>query len=168
MQPNRKTCSSRGSPARQFSRSDVANTHPTKILRVIREHPIVILYRLCKFRNRGQRGWAVRAELGRSQWPVPMRASKRGSLVSELSRESKNMPEINLFSTTIQNVTISVTSITANQISLNYHSPNGNSPGSFGNALYIWQSGDQIPWQTDAQSSQAVTTSTPDGSTSFT
>jgi hypothetical protein len=75
--------------------------------------------------------------------------------------------EINLHSTTVQNVTISVTSVTANQISLNYHSPNGNTPGSFGNALYIWQSGDQIPWQTDAQNSQALTTSSPDGSASF-
>jgi len=75
--------------------------------------------------------------------------------------------EVNIHSTTVQNVTLTITSVTASQISLTYRSPNGNQPSKFGNALYIWQSGDQIPWQTAALSSQAMTTSSSDGSASF-
>jgi hypothetical protein len=74
---------------------------------------------------------------------------------------------VRLHSTTVQNVRVTVTGASATQISLTYHSPNGNQPNKFGNSLYIWQSGDQIPWQTDALSTQALTTNSPDGDASF-
>jgi hypothetical protein len=74
------------------------------------------------------------------------------------------MPDLS--STTVQNVVVTVTSVTGTQISFTFHTPNGNLPSSFGNNIYIWQSGDQIPWQTTVRG-QAISVNTPDGSGSF-
>ena len=57
--------------------------------------------------------------------------------------------------------------VTANQISLTFDTPNGNQPNDFGNEVWIWQSGNQIPW-TSAGKSQAIKVNTPSGDVSFT
>ncbi len=66
-----------------------------------------------------------------------------------------------------QQVTINTTDVSANQISLKFDTPNGNQPSSYGNNVYIWQSGNQVPWSSDALNSQAITVNTPNGTVSF-
>ncbi|ACZ76255.1 MULTISPECIES: hypothetical protein [Dickeya] len=64
-------------------------------------------------------------------------------------------------------VTTDSDSVSANQISVDYSGPNANQPSTYGNILYIWQSGDAIPWSADALNSDALVANTPSGSQSF-
>ncbi|MCY9848967.1 hypothetical protein [Pectobacterium jejuense] len=77
--------------------------------------------------------------------------------------------ELGLSATADQNIIVTTdpSSVTANQISVDYSGPNANQPSTYGNILYIWQSGDEIPWSTDAIDSAPVVGNSPSGSQSF-
>lgn len=66
-----------------------------------------------------------------------------------------------------QTVVVNTTDVSAKQISVKFDTPNGNLPNTFGNTLWIWQSGNQVPWSS-AGKSQAVEVNTPSGDASFT
>ncbi len=57
--------------------------------------------------------------------------------------------------------------VSANQIGVDYNGPNANQPSTYGNVLYIWQSGEAIPWSSDAKNFAAVIGNSPAGSQSF-
>lgn len=69
-----------------------------------------------------------------------------------------------------QQVSIRVPSggVSATQINLDFHTPNTNQPNSYGNVVYIWQSGNQVPWGTPALNKQVIGNNSPSGSVSFT
>ncbi|ATV43840.1 hypothetical protein V6M93_07990 [Pectobacterium brasiliense] len=77
--------------------------------------------------------------------------------------------ELGLSATADQNIIVTTdpSSVTANQISVDYSGPNANQPSTYGNILYIWQSGDAIPWSTDALDSDSLVGNSPSGSQSF-
>lgn len=52
-------------------------------------------------------------------------------------------------------------------ISLEFSTPNNNTPATFQNVIYLWQSGDQIPWSQKELKSQLITVDTPDGTVIF-
>ncbi|WJV60691.1 hypothetical protein PCO86_11075 [Pectobacteriaceae bacterium CE70] len=64
-------------------------------------------------------------------------------------------------------VTTDSGSVSANQITVDYNGPNGNQPNTYGNILYIWQSGDAIPWSSAALNSAPLAGNSPAGSQSF-
>lgn len=68
-----------------------------------------------------------------------------------------------------QNIIVTTTSdrVSANQISVDYNGPNANQPSTYGNVIYIWQSGEAIPWSSDALNSAAIQGNSPAGSQSF-
>jgi len=66
-----------------------------------------------------------------------------------------------------QTVRVNTTNVSAKQISVSFDTPNGNQPNSYGNALWIWQSGNQVPWSSAGQS-QPIGNNTPSGDASFT
>jgi hypothetical protein len=66
-----------------------------------------------------------------------------------------------------QTVVVNTTSVTATQISLKFDTPNGNQPNDFGNEVWIWQSGNQVPWTSEGKA-QSVKVNTPSGDLSFT
>lgn len=63
--------------------------------------------------------------------------------------------------------TVTITNVTGTQINLSYSSNNGNQPSTFGNQVYIWQAGNEVPWTTPALKSQAVPSNSPSGDLSF-
>jgi hypothetical protein len=56
---------------------------------------------------------------------------------------------------------------TGTQIGVRYDTPNGNQPNSFGNALWIWQTGNQVPWASPGESTP-IPGNTPSGDHVFT
>jgi len=66
-----------------------------------------------------------------------------------------------------QQVAVNTQNVGPNQISVDFDTPNGNQPNSFGNYTYIWQSGNQVPWSSDAENGQAIPNNSPSGSMSF-
>ena len=66
-----------------------------------------------------------------------------------------------------QAVKITTAGVTANQISLEYSTPNGNQPADNGNTVFLWQSGNEIPWQSADLASQPIGMNTPSGGLSF-
>jgi hypothetical protein len=71
-------------------------------------------------------------------------------------------------STQTTTITIPPGGVSANQINFLFSTPNGNQPNASGDQIYIWQSGNQVPWATAALNSQPVTVNTPQGDGSFT
>lgn len=71
-------------------------------------------------------------------------------------------------STQTTTLTIPTGGVSANQINFLFSTPNGNQPNTNGDQIYIWQSGNQVPWAMPAMNSQAVTVNTPSGDGSFT
>lgn len=65
-----------------------------------------------------------------------------------------------------QTVVVNTTNVTGKQISVSFDTPNGNQPDSYGNKLWIWQSGNQVPWSSTGKS-QAINVNTQSGDTSF-
>lgn len=65
-----------------------------------------------------------------------------------------------------QTVVVNTTNVSAKQISVEFNTPSGNQPSSYGNSLWIWQSGNQVPWSSAGQS-QAVEVNSPGGDASF-
>jgi len=65
-----------------------------------------------------------------------------------------------------QTVVVNTTNISAKQISVAFDTPNGNQPNTFGNSLWIWQSGNQVPWSS-AGKSQPIGNNSPSGDASF-
>ncbi|PKE29436.1 hypothetical protein CWS43_15370 [Rahnella sp. AA] len=64
-------------------------------------------------------------------------------------------------------VTTDPDGVSANQITFDYNGPNANQPSTYGNTVYIWQSGEAIPWSVDASNSTTLIGNNPAGSQSF-
>lgn len=64
-------------------------------------------------------------------------------------------------------VTIPPGGVLADQINFLFNTPNGNRPNDNSNTVFLWQSGDEVPWVIDALDDQPVTASTPQGDASF-
>ncbi|MGK0600173.1 hypothetical protein [Yokenella regensburgei] len=77
--------------------------------------------------------------------------------------------DLSIAATADQNVVVITgpDSVTATQITVEYNGPNANQPSTYGNVLYIWQSGDMIPWSTEALHSDALEGNSPSGTQSF-
>lgn len=62
---------------------------------------------------------------------------------------------------------LTITSVSGTQINLSFNTNNANQPNTFGNQVYIWQAGNEIPWTSPALKSQAITVNSPSGDLSF-
>lgn len=75
--------------------------------------------------------------------------------------------DLQLRATGNSTITVDITGVDGTSLNLSYTTMNGNQPNSFGNQVYLWQGGPDIPWNSPALESQAVTTNTTDGDMVF-
>ena len=62
---------------------------------------------------------------------------------------------------------LTITAVSGDRIDFSYRTMPGNRPSTYGNVVYIWQAGNQIPWGTPSLNKFPIQTDTQSGSGSF-